>query len=483
MPVVVTHTKVSTIADDPSSASSGEVLPSDWNANHTLTGIGTMAEQNSNAVNITGGSITGVSSITNITVSNKTSAYTVQASDVNTIINCTANTFTVDLTAAATLGAGFNCWIWNTSSTTSTITVNPFGSETIDGATTYPLRNNEKIRIVCTGSNWLIVDKPVTTSISELNTGSATTRATATGSYAIAGGYSVAAGVVSTATSTSSLGLFGRALTSYSVAIGANSSGALAVTNTSSAAVALNGSYSSGTDSFATGIVNNTISYGARGAGSVALMNTASATAPNSVAIGSSSSSTSTSSISIGTGSSATNLGSVAIGVGTSSGSFYGVSLGYYSSANSDGKFARASGRFALNGDAQNGNFVLRRLSTDTTPVVLTTNGSAVSVNNHVLVLPNSAFAFGGTVVARQQASAGTQSAAWKIEGLIRKEGTNASVTLVTSTVTAISNVPGWTLALSADTTNGCLTITATGAAATNIRWVATVQTSEVSYP
>ena len=49
-------------------------------------------------------------------------------------------------------------------------------------------------------------------------------------------------------------------------------------------------------------------------------------------------------------------------------------------------------------------------------------------------------------------------------------------------TIVPISNLPLWTLALSADTTNGALAITATGAASTNIRWVAYVQTSEVIY-
>ena len=35
------------------------VLPSDWNDDHTLTGLGTMAEQNANSVAITGGSVNG----------------------------------------------------------------------------------------------------------------------------------------------------------------------------------------------------------------------------------------------------------------------------------------------------------------------------------------------------------------------------------------------------------------------------------------
>jgi len=38
-----------------------------WDANHTLTGVGTMAEQNANAVAITGGSISGVSGVGSVT--------------------------------------------------------------------------------------------------------------------------------------------------------------------------------------------------------------------------------------------------------------------------------------------------------------------------------------------------------------------------------------------------------------------------------
>jgi hypothetical protein len=37
------------------------VLPSDWNDDHDLTGLGTMAEQDANNVTITGGTINGVS--------------------------------------------------------------------------------------------------------------------------------------------------------------------------------------------------------------------------------------------------------------------------------------------------------------------------------------------------------------------------------------------------------------------------------------
>lgn len=60
MPVTVNH---STPADGTFSAT-GAVA---WDANHTLSGFGSMAEQNSNNVLITGGSISGVSGLGTVT--------------------------------------------------------------------------------------------------------------------------------------------------------------------------------------------------------------------------------------------------------------------------------------------------------------------------------------------------------------------------------------------------------------------------------
>jgi hypothetical protein len=120
--------------------------------------------------------------------------------------------------------------------------------------------------------------------------------------------------------------------------------------------------------------------------------------------------------------------------------------------------------------------------TTDATPEALTSNNAAAGTTNQVILPNNSAYAFHGTIVARQQASQGTASAAWKIEGLIRREGNAGATVLVNSATTVLDNTPDWGMALSANTTNGGLKIEVTGAAATNIRWVATVHTSEVTY-
>lgn len=394
----------------------------------------------------------------------KTGAYTVVASDNGSIINCTSGAFTVSLTAAATLGSGFTCWIWNTSNTTSdAITIDPNSSETIDGVSTLILRRGEGMQVVCDGANWLTGDKRVMRGYAE-NIAQADARPIATGSRAIALGHG------STASGSASFA-FGNGATASStnaVAIGLNSSAQGSQAVTSSGAMALGGSYASGTDSFAAAVANNTSSYGATGANAVAIGSLSKATGADAVSIGDTNTASAQSAVVIG-------------GVSTASQS-YAIALGYQANSAIIGKYTYASGQFAVLGDAQNGVFVLRRATTDATAAVLTTDNTAPGANDQVILPNNSAYAFTGTVVARQQASGGTASAAWKIEGLIRREGSAATTTLIASTVTAIDNTPGWTLALSADTTNGGLAITATGAAATNIRWVATVQTSEVTY-
>jgi len=57
MPITVKHLKVSTVPD---AGDDTLVEPSDWNADHQLIGLGTMAEQNANNVAITGGTMSGV---------------------------------------------------------------------------------------------------------------------------------------------------------------------------------------------------------------------------------------------------------------------------------------------------------------------------------------------------------------------------------------------------------------------------------------
>ena len=248
-------------------------------------------------------------------------------------------------------------------------------------------------------------------------------------------------------------------------------------------AVAIGRSRASGTDSFAAAIANNASSYGATGANSVAMGRQARASGSEAISIGSFFTyATGSNSVALGRDSFSEGLRAVAIGGGNAS-SQYSHSLGLQSATPTvQGHYAYASGRFSAVGDAQAGVFVLRSDTADANPEALTTRNQAAGNTNQIILPNNSAYAFHGTIVARQQASQGTASAAWKVEGLIRREGSAGTTVLVNSTTTALDNTPGWGMALSADTTNGGLKIEATGAASTNIRWVATINTSEVTY-
>ena len=280
--------------------------------------------------------------------------------------------------------------------------------------------------------------------------------------------------------STSAVAIGGSSVASgnYALSLG-YSAYALAVSS-----ISLGKSRASGTDSFAAAITNNTSSYGASGANSVAIGNLAKATQTYAGTLA-------------GFRGQATGVGA------TSVGGFDNIASGSYSIAlggrlnTSDGKYSYALGygshtqgidrriSFAGNGtsgETQSGWFSLGRTTADATPIALTTDNSTASTDNQVILPNNSAYAFHGTIVARQQASAGTASAAWKVEGLIRREGSAGTTVLVNSATTVIDNTPGWGMALTADTTNGGLAITVTGAASTNIRWVSTIHTSEVTY-
>jgi hypothetical protein len=216
---------------------------------------------------------------------------------------------------------------------------------------------------------------------------------------------------------------------------------------------------------------------------SVAIGGTADASGSTSVALGSSASSSGSNTLALSyaasaSGTYASAIGQLAVASGQTS---FALNAGR---ALTDGKLAYSSGVYISYGDNLYGLYVLRGATTSATPKALTCDlgGAGAGLTNQ-LILPNSsAFTFTINVVARQKASEGTASAAWTITGLIRREATAASTVLVTSTTTVISNVPAWSIAVSADTTNGGLAVTVTGAAATNIYWVASAQTSEVIY-
>jgi hypothetical protein len=83
----------------------------------------------------------------------KSSAYTVQVADRGRFIDATTGTWTLSLPAVASAGSGFSFFLRNSGS--GVITVDPSGSQQIDGATTIPVDAGNCVLIICNGSAWI----------------------------------------------------------------------------------------------------------------------------------------------------------------------------------------------------------------------------------------------------------------------------------------------------------------------------------------
>lgn len=166
------------------------------------------------------------------------------------------------------------------------------------------------------------------------------------------------------------------------------------------------------------------------------------------------------------------------------------------------GKGAWAGGRFSTGGDAQVGEQVLRRQTTDATVTRLTADNAAQGTANTANLPNNGAYAVTVMVVGKQTGgSAGTanDTAVWFIQ-LAVKRGANVAATAIvgnilfqTSTGAYASTAAGtgaapalndaataaWRVAVAADTTYGGIAVSVTGEVNKNINWVARVQSVE----
>jgi hypothetical protein len=162
----------------------------------------------------------------------------------------------------------------------------------------------------------------------------------------------------------------------------------------------------------------------------------------------------------------------------------YSRAGGFYATSNNRyGSDVFASGSFSTTrGTAQATNNILRIQTANATPTRLTADGGAAGAANSLNLADNSSLFIKGQVVARNTATGDTK--VWTFEGAI-KRGANAAATALVAAITPTagatdSGAAAWALAVAADTTNGGLSVTATGAAATTIRWVCRIDTTEV---
>ena len=164
------------------------------------------------------------------------------------------------------------------------------------------------------------------------------------------------------------------------------------------------------------------------------------------------------------------------------------VSGGYYGTARAiagNHIFSACTAPIAsASGVSQSALLVLGVQTTDATATALRSNTSAAGTTNQVILPNNSAYFFTGEVVSGVTGGGNTKG--WTIEGVIKRGANAASTALVgTPTVTSMYADVGaatWTIAVTADTTNGGLRVTFTGQAGTTIRTVCRISTVEMTF-
>ena len=224
-------------------------------------------------------------------------------------------------------------------------------------------------------------------------------------------------------------------------------------------------------------ILGNGTSSGGSGLGSTAIGRVAVATGPGAVAIGHGTSSGANPIASgafsmVAAGENATGRGSEA------SASFASIFGGSGGLSDKYGQDARGFNGFAVRGDAQASSLGFVGATTNDTATEIFLFNAA---NQRAVVPANKTWAFVLTAVARS--SGGTDNAMYVRRGIIKRDGAN-NTTLVGAVDSVYTNETNaaWDIDVSADDTNESLKVTVTGAAATNIRWVAKVELTEVLF-
>lgn len=167
--------------------------------------------------------------------------------------------------------------------------------------------------------------------------------------------------------------------------------------------------------------------------------------------------------------------------------------------ANTRGHYGRgawASGQFALSGDAEAGEYVLRRQTTDATVTRLTADAAAAGTANTVNLPNNGTYRVKMLAVATQYAgSSGTAGdcASWEVDVLVKRGANVAATSIVGLRVGTASGyaagtagtafapdfadaaAAAWRLTIAADTTNGGPAVSGTGENNKSIQWVTRV--------
>lgn len=333
---------------------------------------------------------------------------------------------------------------------------------------------------------------------------------TSSGAYSFSGGfsnnasgnYSLAIGESNVVSGTSSV-VFGSSNSIsgiYTIRAGYGNTGNAAYSITSGYNNAVSGSENGCFGSSSTVSGNYAFSLGYQNTASGLYSFTAGksngATAETAIALGIANTASGYRSVSIGVLNSATGSTSYCFGNGNTANRTLAVAIGYNCTSAGDGavaignsvntflqhnRISFSSGSISTTGDIQKSFYILKGRTTDATPKTLTSDNSSITTASVIVLQNNNVFRFKGSIVGKQTGT--TNIAVWDIDGVIVRGAGVATTVLTIANINLVTNTPGWgTPTLTADTTLGGLTVNVIGAAATNIQWIADIQTSEVIY-
>ena len=190
------------------------------------------------------------------------------------------------------------------------------------------------------------------------------------------------------------------------------------------------------------------------------------------------------------TNGSAANSYSIAIGnaaKNNGTNQFAQVAIGYGAQAEFIGQVSLGNGYFSAQGD-HSLSFAKYWTTTGTgSPIEIGNSGAAAGANaptNRISLVNDSTYLFDCDVVARNTAT-DTESGVWNLKFGIRRGAAAANTALIGTPVLTTygldSTASGWTVSVTADTTNGRPAITVTGEAGKTIYWLVAMRISKVT--
>jgi hypothetical protein len=204
-----------------------------------------------------------------------------------------------------------------------------------------------------------------------------------------------------------------------------------------------------------------------------------------SLAIGYNNTTSGSYSIAAGYGNTASSDYCVAMGGSNTASGYSSLAMGYKSHTNGiSSKLVIGTAFSGISGAYQIGQIGVATITTDATATILRSDTNAASAVNQCTLQNNNAMAFTIEVVARNISTG--MAGRWEAKGLIKRGANASSTTLVGTPTITLTNADNeaWivvgAIAITTDTTNGALAITATGAASTTIHWLAKILSTEI---